>query len=118
MERIAPAALAALLAATSALPASAADRGLEGLWRRDGMPASAYGVGPEGLLAIERTGFSLGEIDCRFGAQAPQGFRAVAGPMACTVEGDRATTSVRLTLAGGKAQVSFDGATPSVYRRC
>lgn len=110
--------LALLLVASSLLPASAAELGLEGLWRLQDMPASRCGIGPDGLLSVSRTGFTLGEIDCHFGAEAPRGFRAVSGPMACIVEGDQATTMVRLTLSGGKARVSFEGAPPSVYRRC
>lgn len=112
---IATALAAAILASSNAAaPTGGSGPGLQGRWVADGLSCR----GSEGVMEVSRKGFLLTETNCRFGARAPEGFSSVAGPMACSAEGEGFSSRVAMVSEGNRAMVSFDGARPMSFRRC
>lgn len=98
----------------------APDGGLQGMWVAEGVSPAACRIGPggEGVLVVDRDGFSVTETACRFGGKAPAGFSAVGGKMSCSSEGETYPLQVAMARQGSLAGLSFDGGEMIVYRRC
>ena len=111
---------AAVVAGANAGDGSAPDSGLQGLWVAEGVSQAACRIGPggEGVLAVDRDGFSVTETACRFGGKAPAGFSAVGGRMYCSSEGETFPAQVAMARQGNLAGLSFDGGAMTVFRRC
>jgi hypothetical protein len=107
---------AVLAVGVSAAPAVALAEGAEGLWYAPGVTSCA-GQGDDVAMAITRSGVDWYESSCSFGGDAPAGFLAVRGAMACTGEGETWRSNLAIAAQGDTLRLTHDGHT-SVYRRC
>lgn len=106
--------VAGLISAIAALPAQAAD--YAGTWAADlSHCANAQDV-QDAPLIVSANGYDQHETHCKFEGMKPSGAGEWAGKAVCSVEGDKQSFPVKLTLSGDTLTLTEDGAARDLLR--
>jgi hypothetical protein len=110
--------IAAILAGGSmtlaALPASAAE--YAGTWAADLATCKTGQDSQDAPLILTAKGYDQHEAHCKFEGLKSSGSGEWAGKAACSVEGDRQSFAVKLTLSGDTLTLTEDGAARDLLR--
>ena len=110
----AAAALAGFAVAAASVPATASD--YSGTWAADLTTCKKSQEDSDAPLVLTPKGFDQHESHCTFDDLKSSGAGEWSGKAVCSVEGDRQSIAVTLTLSGDRLTLTEDGAARDLLR--
>lgn len=104
----------AAMIACAAMPAHAAD--YAGKWAADLAQCKTGQDSQDAPLILTAKGYDQHEAHCTFDGLKSSGAGEWAGKAACSIEGDKQTIDVKLTISGDTLTLTEDGAARDLLR--